>query len=161
MKGFTLVELLVVVLIIGILAAVAVPQYQLAVAKSQYIEGMKMLDTMWNAQQVYYLANGVYAHRFEDLDVSLPDGMTYIENPSGQEGHYRNNKYWLDIVVRDNNANAMYMTLPSKAKYFRYLDLPGQKYCYGSKTSLWTSLCLSFGGQRVNDFGAMYVYTIP
>ena len=70
-KGFTLIELLVVVLIIGILVAVAVPQYQVAVAKSRYAKLKHLVKALANAQEVYYLANGQYSIRMENLDINL------------------------------------------------------------------------------------------
>ncbi len=73
-QAFTLVELLIVVLIIGILAAVAVPQYQLAVAKSRYASLKNLVHAIKNAQEVYYLANGYYATKFDNLDVGLSEG---------------------------------------------------------------------------------------
>ena len=70
-QAFTLVELLVVVLIIGILAAIAVPQYQKAVDKARAAEAITILKNITDAQEVYYLANGEYTDDLENLDIKL------------------------------------------------------------------------------------------
>lgn len=71
-KAFTLIELLVVVLIIGILTAVALPQYQKAVEKARVAQALVLVRTLAEAQRLYYLANGEYASSFEQLDVVAP-----------------------------------------------------------------------------------------
>ena len=75
-KGFTLLELLIVVLIIGILAAIALPQYKLAVDKSKMTQLITFTNSVKQAQQRYFLTNGSYADNWSDLDISL-DGYEY------------------------------------------------------------------------------------
>lgn len=70
-RGFTLIELLVVVLIIGILSAVALPQYTKSVEKARMSNAISVLNSIYRAQQVYYLANDQYAQKLDDLDVGV------------------------------------------------------------------------------------------
>ncbi|MGD8170861.1 pilin [Vibrio sp. TRT 21S02] len=60
-KGFTLIELMIVVAIIGVLSAIAVPAYQNYVAKSEAASGLATLKSMMTPAELYIQENGDFA----------------------------------------------------------------------------------------------------
>ena len=59
-KGFTLIELMIVVVIIGILAALAIPRFMQATTKSKQSEAKQILKQIYTMERTYRQENGVY-----------------------------------------------------------------------------------------------------
>ncbi|MDO9101458.1 MAG: type IV pilin protein [Candidatus Nitrotoga sp.] len=70
-KGFSLIELLVAVVIIGILAAVAIPGYQSYVVKGNRAAAQSFMMDLANREKQYLLDGRTYAD-FTTLGVSAP-----------------------------------------------------------------------------------------
>ena len=176
MKGFTLIELLVVVLIIGILAAVAVPQYQLAVDKSNFASNVPLLDATRTAQEAYYLANGQYATEFDQLDMQIPKSFT-IKLPNSMGGDCWENG---TSVICTNQCYSYLAPWGTQAAiYFRTYahSSSNTKLCANanerracimgkgeqdsSQVARWRRLCNSFGTETSQHYGGGIFATAP
>ncbi len=60
-RGFTLVEILIVVVILGILSAIVVPQFSSATEQAQHVATLDQLNKLRKALSLYYVrSNGVF-----------------------------------------------------------------------------------------------------
>jgi type IV pilus assembly protein PilA len=71
-QGFTLVELAVVIVIIGVLASFGVPRFLKSVERSKAAESFNYLSAVQSAQERYQSQNGVYADDVSKLDINFP-----------------------------------------------------------------------------------------
>ncbi len=158
-KAFTLIEVLVVVLIIGILSAIALPQYRLSVLRARYVQLTTSVASVKTAILSYHLANGVYPTTWEELDVSLPGtingsdlmGTTYLCRI------YTNAPYMADSLFCYLYQNNTQRTLA-----YRWIYPPnGRTYCEASLTdALENQVCKSMGGELVQT-DSRNIYQLP
>src|SRR6266481_4574656 len=70
-RGFSLVELAVVIVIIGVLAAFGVPRFINSVERSKAAEAFAYLSAVRAAQERYHAQNGTYADTIAKLDIKV------------------------------------------------------------------------------------------
>jgi type IV pilus assembly protein PilA len=98
-KGFTLIELMIVVAIIGILAAIAIPAYQDYTIRSQVTEGLNLAGAVKAAVAESYADRGVWPADNEAAGIMLADNSGPA-TPSG--------KYVTGIQVATGTINITY-----------------------------------------------------
>ncbi len=108
-KGFTLVELAVVIVIIGVLAAFGVPRFLQSVEKSKAAESFNYLSAIQGSEERYLAQNGVYASAISSLDVTLPTPQ-YFTVPTSitVTADSGGNPAWSLMLTRNANSSYAY-----------------------------------------------------
>ncbi|HGO7055827.1 TPA: pilin [Neisseria meningitidis] len=87
-KGFTLIELMIVIAIVGILAAVALPAYQDYTARAQVSEAILLAEGQKSAVTEYYLNHGKWPDGNSDAGVASSSTIKgkYVEKVEVAKG---------------------------------------------------------------------------
>jgi len=102
--GFTLVELMVVIIIVGVLAAAAVPIYSAFVKKARVSEAKASIGTIRASEEVYWAENAVYL----PLAGVASDAVALTDTLGVDVGH---NVWWNDAVTWTVTTDATFATL--------------------------------------------------
>ncbi|HFB3792718.1 TPA: pilin, partial [Neisseria gonorrhoeae] len=87
-KGFTLIELMIVIAIVGILAAVALPAYQDYTARAQVSEAILLAEGQKSAVTEYYLNHGIWPEDNDKAGVASSSSIKgkYVESVTVAKG---------------------------------------------------------------------------
>ena len=84
-SGFTLIELMIVIVVAAVLAVVAIPSYRQYVLRTHRVEAKRTLLNVATAQEEFYLQNNTYAGP-SALETAPPAGLGL--SGTSEHGHY-------------------------------------------------------------------------
>jgi type IV pilus assembly protein PilA len=135
-QGFSLVELAVVVIIIGVLAAFGVPRFRDSVERAKCSEAVQFLSAIRSAQERYQARKGIYATKLGDLDVAM-QAPKYFRDSAG-----------VDV---DNSTTLLNVGTPKNPSWKLTLMRDSASSSYGAYTVIFTTLGLDAGSDICSD----------
>ena len=150
-RGFTLIEILVVVLIIGILAAIALPQYRRTVIKAKIAADMSLARAILNAQEFYVLKNGTWSCKVSDFAIDFNFDEKDIEDEG--EPHMCDKRYRSSIG--SGNRQRIFV-LSGGMIFYYYVGTDVRIDYYGAhQRAIWrnghSAVCYSDSGSEIGD----------
>ena len=110
-SGFTLVELMIVVAIVGVLTAVAIISYENFTAKTERnIDCVQTLPAMARDQENYRNINRVYANTFAELNTVARVGVTWAATPANST-----NTHTYTLTTANSDRTFLLTCTPTKA----------------------------------------------
>ena len=131
-NGFTLVELVIVIVIVGILSVISVPIYRGYVEKAMMTEGKVLIGAIAKAELAYHVEHGYFLNtgwtsysRELDIDTSANKYFYSFYAQSGYNGGYYGGE--------DANANFSSAINKSSVDYNEYVDIQVYGYSRGKE----------------------------
>ena len=156
-KGFTLIELMIVVAIIGILAAVAIPAYGDYTARAQAAEAFTLMDGLKTPLTELYTSAGLFG-----LDTAGISGVTGITSGKYVAGIYTGATYVGGAAVTGGNAQpfsvvATYRTAGVSSRLMNGTNGTAVHMFYNASTGAWS--CNN--GDGTNDNTTALTAVVP
>lgn len=134
-RGFTLIEMLIVGVIIGVLVTLASPEYRKAVEKSRLAEAVTLLGDIMKGEQMHYLEDGTFTPNLKELVIEMPG----LSQEDGEVSSVDTSYYTITLADEGARATANRKGNASAGPTITFtIDSTGdiKKYCNDSSSTI-------------------------